>query len=93
MSLLHITSHLDDKKHDDLLSDFDESRFPTFLVLDQNGGLLARHRGWRTIAGFKITIAGGPPLQAADSATPPTSRTRAERRRGSMGVPRGGGWK
>jgi hypothetical protein len=53
---LHVTTHIDDKEGDDLLSDYEESSFPAFLVLDSKGGLLARHRGPTRLAAFRATL-------------------------------------
>jgi hypothetical protein len=54
---LHVTTHLEAKQDDELLSDYDESSFPTFLFLDAEGKLLARHRGPRSIEAFGATLA------------------------------------
>ena len=53
---LHITTRIEDRKHDDLMYDFDENTFPTFLFLDETGGLLARHRESPTVKEFEIML-------------------------------------
>ena len=52
---MHVTTRIEGKKNDELMFDFEENSFPTILVLDEKGGLVARHRGWRTLPAFKIT--------------------------------------
>lgn len=55
MPFLHVTTRIEGRKHDELLYDYDENSFPTILVLDHKGGLVARHRGWPTLPAFRIT--------------------------------------
>ena len=56
MPFAQIMTRIEGKKHDDLMYDFDENTFPTFLVLSETGELLARHRELPTVAEFKLTI-------------------------------------
>lgn len=56
MPFLHITTRIEGKQNDDLLFDFDENSFPTFLVLDHNGAVLARHRGRARLDAFRATL-------------------------------------
>jgi hypothetical protein len=53
---LHITSRIEDRKHDELLYDYDENSFPAFLVLGADGTLLARHREMPTLDEFETTL-------------------------------------
>ena len=54
---LHITTRIEDHPNDDLLYDFDENSFPAFLIIDADGGLLARHRESATLKEFQRTLA------------------------------------
>ena len=54
---LHITTRIEDHPNDELLYDFDENSFPTFLIIDADGGLLARHRESSTQREFQRTVA------------------------------------
>ena len=44
--MLHITTRIEGKKHDDLLTEkSDRPVFPSFLFLDAKGEVIARHNG------------------------------------------------
>lgn len=53
---LHITTRIEDRKNDELLYDYEENSFPSFLVLGADGTLLARHRELPTLEEFQITV-------------------------------------
>lgn len=56
---LHVTTRIEGRKDEDLLSRKGGTGFPYFVVLDAQGELLAQHNGPRTVEGFQATVAKG----------------------------------
>jgi len=52
---MHITTHLEGRKHDDLLSQVGGRGFPSFFILDAEGRVVGQHNGDRTVEGFAAT--------------------------------------
>ena len=55
--LLHVTTHIKDRKHDDLLGTVGGRGFPSFFVLDKDGSVLGQHMGPRDAASFDAAAA------------------------------------
>jgi len=54
--LLHVTTRIEGRKHDDLLQTVGGRGFPSFFVLDASGEVIGQHRGTRDVAGFAATM-------------------------------------
>jgi len=54
---VHVTTRLDDREHEDLLFDKGGNSFPTLLVLDAEGEVLARIQPPYSVPGFERMIA------------------------------------
>ncbi len=52
MLFCHITSHIEGEPNDDLLAQTGGGGFPTILVLDEEGKVIGRHVGERSVAEF-----------------------------------------
>jgi len=52
---LHVTTHIEGRKYDDLLDTVGGRGFPSFFMLDQDGSVLAQHQGARSIEAFQET--------------------------------------
>jgi hypothetical protein len=48
----HITTNIENEPHDKLLEETGGGGFPTILVLDEEGAVIGRHAGERTVAEF-----------------------------------------
>lgn len=53
---LHITTHIEGRKDEDLFSKVGGRGWPSFFVLDAEGNVLAKHSGPRTAEGFASTM-------------------------------------
>lgn len=54
--LLHVTTRIQGRKHDDLLQTVGGRGFPSFFVLDASGEVVGQHQGTRDVAGFAATM-------------------------------------
>ncbi|MHC4973516.1 MAG: hypothetical protein ACYTG3_14410 [Planctomycetota bacterium] len=54
--LLHVTTRIQGRKHDDLLQTVGGRGFPSFFALDASGEVIGRHQGTRDAAGFAATM-------------------------------------
>jgi hypothetical protein len=50
---LHVTSRIEGRKNDELFFDYDGREFPTLMLLDAEGEVLARRTSGLTVEGFK----------------------------------------
>jgi hypothetical protein len=53
---LHITTHIEGRKDEDLFSKVGGRGFPSFFILDAAGNVVAQHEGPRTAEGFAQTM-------------------------------------
>ncbi|MCZ6786234.1 MAG: hypothetical protein O7E54_03615 [Planctomycetota bacterium] len=57
MPFVHITTRLEDRKHEELLFDKGGNSFPSIMFLDAEGEVIAIHKRATTMKGFEVTAA------------------------------------
>jgi 3-deoxy-D-manno-octulosonate 8-phosphate phosphatase KdsC-like HAD superfamily phosphatase len=55
----HVTTRIEGRKHDGLLSEKGFGGFPSIAAMDENGDIIAKLSGGRDVAGFEAMMASG----------------------------------